>query len=183
MIRINLLDYRKTLKEIRVKKDILYAVILLAFVAGGLFYLDILKKDEISRLNVTFKKKGEELEALKKKVEKVAEFEKKEARLNDILKIIKVLKGKQLGTAKILDDINTRLPNEVWLQSIIEKDKRVSVMGYSFSNTGIASFMKNLEGGIYFKNIELVSSEQSEISGVKVKIFTLKLDFNIPERI
>lgn len=50
--------------------------------------------------------------------------------------------------------------------------------GFSLTNIGIATFMKNIESSGYFKNVELIQAKQRVVEKRKVKEFTIKVEMN-----
>ena len=119
------------------------------------------------------------LKKINKVVQKVDEAKAKNDRTKEILKNIRFLKTNQKNPSQLLDNINVRTPSEVWLEKFMETDKMVILEGLSFTDPGIAVFMKQLENlSKYFNNIELVQSRQVIMENEKVRKFTIKCYFN-----
>lgn len=182
MIHINLIEYREIKKKILIQQQLVASGGLLALSVFIMMCLTSLQNGRIGALQHTISIKQNELNKLKAQVRKVKEFENRQIRLKEMLKVIKSLKNRQRGTSRILDEINIQVPGEIWLISISEKNNIFDIAGYSFSNVGIASFMKNLEKSIYFKNVELIGSEQNNVGGKKIKKFTIKCNVNMPKK-
>ncbi len=69
----------------------------------------------------------------------------------------------------IMDELASRIsPDSEWLTSVTEKDNSLRVKGVAVNNPAIAQFMKRLEESPYIKTVDLISSKQAVISGVKL---------------
>jgi len=74
----------------------------------------------------------------------------------------------------IMDELASRIsPDSEWLTSVTEKDNSLRVKGVAVNNPAIAQFMKRLEESPYIKTVDLISSKQAVISGVKLMGFVL----------
>jgi type IV pilus assembly protein PilN len=173
MIKINLLDYRKIKRKEGIQKGILFSLLLLVLSLGGIGVLSYQQRSEIVRINGEIKKVEDKLNDIKKVVDTVKEFEEKKKRLEHIINVISGLRANQTNPASIMDDINMSLPNEIWLTSFSEDALMIKLQGFSFSDPGIAVFMKNLERLRYLSNIELQESKQASIQGEKVRNFVI----------
>jgi type IV pilus assembly protein PilN len=74
----------------------------------------------------------------------------------------------------MLDEVNTLVPpKDIQLTKVSEQGSRVSIEGMGRDNIAVALFMKNLELSKYVQSVDLISSKQVDISGVKVNQFSL----------
>src|SRR3990172_4225229 len=156
MIKINLIFDRKAIERGRVKQQLSLAVALMIVTVGLSGYLFYSQNSKIKSVNNNINDK-----------------EKKKKRLEDIIKAIGELKKMQAGPARIFDEINFLIPSDIWLTSVVESGGNIKIDGYSFSDPGIANFMKNLDTSKYFSTVELLEIQQIAIEGEKVKKFTL----------
>ncbi|MBE9546449.1 MAG: PilN domain-containing protein [Proteobacteria bacterium] len=174
MIRINLLPYMEKRKEAGLKRQIIilstaFVVFLLIIVSLHIYTVRGIGKLEKeiegveARLKVLTKITGD--------IEKVKE--NKEV-LKKKLAIIENLEKSRLDPVLFLDDLTTRVPEgRIWLTALSGSGTDLRVEGVARDNTAIADFMKNLEWSQYIRSVDLVSSRQTIISGVKLKEFTL----------
>lgn len=130
-------------------------------------------QDEESQLKI-------ELARLEKVTKEVEELEKKRKLLTDKLRTIATLKAKKTGPVRILDDINLAVPERAWLEGITQKGQVLEIKGVALDNQTIALFMKNLEQGKFVSSVDLVVSSELVKDDVKLKEFTLSLNFKDP---
>jgi len=174
MIRINLLPYREKEKKENLKRQII--VITGSFIFFLLLLVFFQRSISMSITNLEKKVKNSEdrLVVLTKIVGDIEVFKADKNDLEKKLKIIKTLEENRLAPVRMLDELTMLVPaNDLWLEKFSEKGKDLRIEGVARDNTVVARFMKNLELSNYIKSIDLVSSRQTEISGVKLQQFVL----------
>jgi Tfp pilus assembly protein PilN len=178
MIKINLIDYRRLKKVMQVQKELGLYLLLIVAGLGIIGYVWNNKAGEVKAMNSEITVWKGKLTKINEVVQKVDEAKAKNDRTKDILKSIRILKTNQKDPSQLLDEINIRIPSEIWLEKFLETDKMVILEGISFTDPGIATFMKKLENLTkYFSNIELVQSRQVKIENEKVRKFTIQCYF------
>lgn len=174
MIRINLLPYAEKKKEADLKRQVIvvsaaFAVFLLIIVS-----LHVYTVRGIGKLEKEIRGAEDRLRVLTKLTGDVAKVKKDKEILKKKLAVIENLEKSRLDPVLFLDDLTIRVPQgRVWLTALSESGTKLLVEGVASDNTAIANFMKNLEGSLYIKSVDLVSSKQTIISGIKLKGFTL----------
>ncbi len=113
------------------------------------------------------------LKKLQEVTKEVRELEARKKELSDKTSVIAVLKKNKLGPVRILDDLNTALPDRAWLAEIRETGGLMRISGYALDNQTIAAFMKALEVSTYFESVDLGESREVDRNGAKIKEFTL----------
>jgi type IV pilus assembly protein PilN len=179
MIKINLLPVRAAKKKETARQQLsifLLSVIAVLVVALGIYSITLAKisaaKDEIS-------KSEQEIKRLKEKIGEIDNIKKFQAEVKKKLDILKQLRTNKTGPATRLAKLSDAVPEKLWLTKYAESGERVSLAGVAFNEEIIAAFMRNLQASGEFTNVELLVSEQAEMSNMKVKKFdiscTLKL--------
>lgn len=113
-----------------------------------------------------------QLEKLKKQTKVAKDLENKRDLLNQKLAVIARLKKSKLGPVRVLDDLNLSLPDRAWLASVSEANGKVTISGKALDNQTVASFMRKLEDSDYFKNVDLVESNQKYLLSRTGEIFS-----------
>lgn len=180
MIKINLLPIRSSKKKETQRQQ---ALILLASIIGvvlvclavyAFFILSIGSiKDEITNSE-------QELAELQIKIGKIKDLEKLKADVSTKLDVLNQLRREKVGPVNRLMTVSNSVPEKLWLTRYSESGTVVSVSGVAFSEELIAGFMKSLESSADFSDVELIVSEQLEMSGLKLKRFELK--FNLQNK-
>ncbi|HAP67066.1 MAG TPA: hypothetical protein DCQ99_04515, partial [Nitrospinae bacterium] len=145
MIKINLIFDRKAIERGRIKQQMSLAVALMIATVGLSSFLWYSQNDKIKGINTNISNSQAKLNSLNTIINKINDKEKKKNRLEDILKAIGGLEKIRSGPTRVFDEINTLIPSDLWLTSIMESGGNIKIDGYSFSDPGIANFMKSLD--------------------------------------
>jgi len=116
---------------------------------------------------------NEEIKQKKSIVEASAQFEKKFRFLQTQLQTIRTLQNQQLQTDRVLVELASLVPVDVLLANLKVTEKEVSLTATALSESGFATFLKNLKSSPRFENLVLSQVQ----SGVEKQIgitFTLK---------
>lgn len=175
MIRINLIYDRLDAEVRRVKWDFITAGFLLAIVFGLMATHWTINAFLISKLSSENRMLMSKKEEYSKISQKIDDYQKSKKELSLVMDAIIFLLESQKGPTRVIENIGTRLPGEVWLTSIVEKSVGINIEGLSLSDPGVALFMDNLKNGGMFYSIELLGIDHVEMEGEAVKKFTLKL--------
>jgi type IV pilus assembly protein PilN len=153
MIRINLIATTK--KHANNSGGMLELVVLLLLVmlgAGGVFFWYSSMEERINRDNVKVTQEKVTIKHLAKATKVLKQFKNKEKELKRQLKIINKLKKSKQGPVRVLDQINVRIPKQVWLTNVSQKGgQRLLLRGIAENNESVAIFLKRLEDSPYFK--------------------------------
>jgi type IV pilus assembly protein PilN len=173
MIRINLLPYRASKKKETATQQlaIIGVVILCALaIVGGVYYVTL---NKISTTKQEITRSEEELANLKKKVGEIDKLKKLQAEVQRKLDILNQLRKEKTGPATRLARMSDIVPDKMWLTRYQESGLKVSISGLAYNEELIAEFMRSIQASDEFGDVELLVSEQQEISGVKLKKFDI----------
>lgn len=174
MIRINLLPYREREKKEDITRQIVIIVITLAvflLVIGSLqLYLSI----SVSNLEKNIKLQEERLVDLTKTIGDIEQYKLNKSTLERKLAIINNLEENRLAPVMMLDELSMLIPvKDVWLDKIAEKGSEITLEGMARNNIEVAHFMKNLSGANFVKTVDLLSTREREVSGMKLQQFVI----------
>ena len=184
MIRINLLksenkDIRETvvsagLSEGEGKKgpNVGNLVFLLLVIGLGLFYF--LQQKAFNRENTLLTKARQEKSQLQYVEAKLEEQRKARESLDKKITLIESLNAQRDMAPRLMDELNRRLPEWVWLNDVTYDDKGIQIKGRALSNNLIADYIGNLEASPQIMNVNLVSSTQRTAQGDQYLEFSLR---------
>ncbi|TLY42412.1 MAG: hypothetical protein E6K59_08345 [Nitrospirae bacterium] len=180
MIKINLLPVKRAAKKAKVPVDtamfqlVVGLGIVLVFV-GACGYRWQMLVDEVALKTQIKESKTKELDALKKKVQEVEDYEKNKRLLEDKNRIIEQLRKNQGGPVRLLDYLSQSLdPLKIWLTSV-DGDAQVAINGKALTNDDIVQFIRNLQQSGYFTDVMLEESRQAPEEGLIIYQFRLKM--------
>lgn len=184
MIRINLLkpenkDIRETVvaaglsEEGGKKSPNLGNLVFLVLVIGlGLFYF--FQQKAFTRENTLLTKARQEKSQLQYVEAKLEEQRKARESLDKKINLIESLNAKRDLAPRLMDELNRRLPEWVWLSELTYDDKGIQIKGRALSNNLIADYIGNLEASPQLMNVNLVSSTQRTTQGDQYLEFSLR---------
>jgi len=180
VIKINLLPVKRAAKKAKVPVDtamfqlVVGLGIVLVFV-GACGYRWQMLVDEVALKTQIKESKTKELDALKKKVQEVEDYEKNKRLLEDKNRIIEQLRKNQGGPVRLLDYLSQSLdPLKIWLTSV-DGDAQVAINGKALTNDDIVQFIRNLQQSGFFTDVMLEESRQAPEEGLIIYQFRLKM--------
>jgi len=177
MIKINLLPSKKKppKKVTDLQKQVVYAVLILAGVVGGLGYYWKYQSDTIAdleRQKVAADNRLKEQDNMLKEVKNVeAEREKYQEKIN----VVQQLKKNQAGPVRLLDEVSKALPVGVNITILTESNNNVSIEGQAFGNNEVVQFIDNLKASPLLTSVNLLETSQLKVEGIDV--YKYKLQF------
>lgn len=177
MVRINLLppeervDRNKAAWD-RIRDNIHYLVVLTAVLSFAIF-------GSIQELSLrSVQSEIEELEAesnaIWPQLAKVQKLQAEKQELTRRLNLICSLDRGRLLRVRMLDGVNRRVPEYMWLTSLVESGGRsLTLEGVTFSNLVVAEFMNRLDSSVLFSNVDLDVAQRGSIEAQHVVQFTL----------
>ncbi len=174
MIRINLLPYQeKAKKETQTKQIVIIAGCFILFLLIiGMVHLWITAS--VRSLDKDVKEKDEKILVLNKLIGEVDQIKNEKKILEKKLGVIGNLEKNRSYPVRLLADVASQVPTkDVWLDKLSQTGLSMQVEGKARDNFAVVQFIKNMEGSMYIQSVELVSSKQLELSGIKLQHFVL----------
>ena len=173
MTRINLLPVRAAKKKETVNQQV--AILLLSTIGVAVLLLAVygmtLAKVKTTEQEIT--NSQQEINSLKKKIGEIDNLKKLQAEVKKKLDVLNQLRREKSGPSSRMAILSDVVPEKLWLTRYTEAGAKVSISGIAFNEELIATFMRNLQASEEFGAVELLVSEQADISGTKVKKFDL----------
>ncbi len=176
MIKINLLQVRKEKKRIGVRREMIIAIfsIFLLAVCLGLVWWKLNNDMEETKTKISDTKK--EITYYKSLTTEVNKAKEAQKILQDKLNVIEALRKAKATPAKVLDELSIDKPEKVYFESVKKDGSKLGIEGVALDDETVATFMTNLRRSKMFKNVDLIVSEQTEQSKIKLKKFILSCE-------
>ena len=179
MIKINLLLARKEKKKVGIRREliILLGSLIFLFLVLGFFHWRTYqeKEEALARIAQT-KSEIAHFKSLTTEVTKAREAQKV---LQEKLNVIHALRKEKSSPARVLDQLSTLKPEKIQLESLKKEGVKLGIEGIALDDETVANFMTNLRKSKLFRSVDLIVSEQSEQSRVKLKKFTLLCEISL----
>jgi type IV pilus assembly protein PilN len=174
MIKINLLPYREEKKKAGTKRQVVIGLLSLGVFLLTLISLHIHLVMSVDTLETEVESARIKLDALTKVTGNLEKFKADKAILEKKIGVIEDLEKNRSYPVHIMDELASRIsPQREWLTSFAQKDNNLRVEGVAVNNQALAQFMKRLEDSPYIHTVDLISSKQTILSGVKLMGFVL----------
>ncbi len=175
MIRINLLPYRAARKKENIRKQVSIFCLFILLLMTSLAYYTWLLDKKIDRLNLQITNINHDIKRYKAKADKVTKIEKQLADLKKKIKVINTLESQRKAPMMLLDGMTTLIvKNRMWISSLSEKGRQLTLKGLAFDNKTVADFMTNLEKSPLFKRVDLKNLQMKKLKGdINMKSFEI----------
>lgn len=176
MIKINLLYRSVEEKEKKANVVRQFAVVFLSLFIFVVILASVhlYVAHSIGNLETDIAAKEARLVVLKKIIGEIDDIRAEKRVLEKKLAVINRLEEDRLYPVRLLDEVNTLVPpKDIQLTKVSEQGPLLSIEGVGRDNIAVALFMKNLELSKYIQSVDLISSKQVDMSGVKVNQFSL----------
>ena len=173
MIKINLLLKKKKGMKTGLRKEYVVTIGALLLLGVLLAFLQWNMTTERANTARQIAQTKQEIERYKVQIEEAKKARDEHKILLEKLQVINTLKKEKSSSPRVLDEISIQKPEKIHLESIKKDGAKVSIEGIALDDETVANFMTNLRNSKLFKTVDLVVSEQSEVSKIKLKRFML----------
>lgn len=155
MVRINLLPVRVSKKKEAGKQQlVIFAVLLLAGLAGNYLW-QASRASELKTRQAKLARTKDDIAQLERIIGEVRDIKAQQQALQQKLDVLERLKAGRSGPVRVLDEIATITPRQLWLSKMSEKGGAVTLVGSAISIDDVSTFMTALRGSKYFSKVEL----------------------------
>jgi type IV pilus assembly protein PilN len=155
MVRINLLPVRVSKKKEAGRQQLaLFAVLLLAGLVGNYLWQSSRAADLTAR-NQKLARTRDDIAQLERIIGEVRNIKEQQQALQQKLDVLDRLKAGRTGPVRMLDELATITPKQLWLTKMDEKGGAVTFTGNAPSIDEVSAFMTALKTSKYFSKVEL----------------------------
>ena len=183
MIRINLLAKKASKKKTGAIQHLAIGAAAIVVLAVGLGWVWVDQSGKLATLRSQIAAQEAEKVRLKNVNEEKVRFEKEKGELERKLDIITKLQKERIVPVHLLDELTRVIDvgTPVWITNYAYTAGGVAIDGYSLSNEALRPMVDNLEKSPYYKDVELLFSERSELQGREVFRFSIKAGVEQPD--
>ncbi len=147
-------------KEILIKVVSMLSLVVVLFIYEK-FSLSA-KKDELKRLQRQVNSVQAEVAKFGKVSEVVAKVTKEKRAIEEQINIIRGLSKTRLTQVKVLDAIQSLMPDRTWLRGVSLKGTEVKLEGFSLTSDGIPLLIRALDESVFFDEIDVETAAQEQ---------------------
>ncbi len=155
MAHINLLPWREELRQER-KKEFFTVIGGVGIVAAGLvlvahIYVGMLIDAQEGRNSIL----KQEIKLVEDRIKEISELEKKKEQLVARMRVIEQLQSNRPEVVHLFDEIARTVPEGLYIVSLNQKGRTVTIKGLAQSNARVSAFMRSLEASPWFSEPKL----------------------------
>lgn len=180
MIRINLLPVRAAKKKETALQQLFLMAAAVFLVLVVVVSLWLVKLGQISSTKDDITAANNKINELKARIGKLDQIKKLKDEVKKKLDVLTILRKNKTGPAARLATLSDVMPDRLWLEKYKENAGQVTSSGLALDEELIAQYIRALEASPEYQGVELVVSEQKDISGTKLKRFDLSYRIEAP---
>ena len=155
MVRINLLPVRVSKKKEAGRQQlVLFAVVLVAGLLANYFWAAS-RAGDLKTREAKLARTREDIAQLERIIGEVKNIKDAQQELQKKLDVLVKLKQGRTGPVRMLGELATVTPRQLWLSKLDEKNGAVSFSGAAVSIDDVSEFMSKLKQSKYFTKVEL----------------------------
>jgi type IV pilus assembly protein PilN len=181
MIRINLLPHREIKRKERRQQFYVLSGLMIVLGLAIAFVVHTVIAGYIERQerkNQIFKTEIAKLD------KEIAEIKRLREQIDALLarkQVIESLQSDRSQTVHLLNEMVKQMPEGIYLKSVKQAAKRVTLVGYAQSNARVSHLMRALEDSPYLARPQLVEIKAATVDGRRVGEFTLNVTIEQPK--
>lgn len=195
MIEINLLpeSMRKKRRGLRLPRELVLPVGFLGGIILIMLGVTIIQKVTLASLEKRMEVVRAESLQYSKELEQIKEYEGLKGQLQRRAEMVTTLDGERKLWVQILEDLDLRLPDYVWLTLVDASQARQGppqeeaqivspkavIHGYAFTLSGVATFLERLKDSPFIKGVGFSYFKIEELEGHR-NIYSFELEGSIP---
>ena len=180
MIRINLLPHREEKRKAK-RQQFFVLVGLISILAGLIVFLGytviggyVSSQEE---RNAFLKK---EIAVLDKQLEEIKRLKEQTQSMLARKQIIESLQADRAEAVHLLNELVKQMPEGVYIKSLKQDGRKISMVGYTQSNARVSTLMRNLEASPWLEKPELVEIKAVTLDRKRVNEFALSAHLKRP---
>ena len=173
MIRVNLIPHRAEFRQQQIIEYIIVFTATVLLAIGIVVLVDVAYTSSLSDLK---SEKSSLVAQNRLLIKKIGELRNLDALRKDVegkLAIVDELQAGRFRSLTTLDSIAQAIPQNIWLESLNDKEGMISLTGLGESSQALANFMRSLQASDWFVDVSLVNDLEVLVEDQKVRSFSL----------
>ncbi len=161
MANINLLPWRDEMRQEKKKEffTVLVGVAILGALCNFLWIQTV--NQSIDSQNSRNSRLDTEIKSLDDKVKEIQTLKKEKEELLARMQVIQDLQGTRPVIVRYFDELVRAVPDGIYLRSVKRTGNTISIEGVGESTNRVSSFMRNLDGSVWFDKPNLDSVDRT----------------------
>ena len=175
MVRINLLPVRVSKKKEAGKQQLVLFAVLLAVGVVGNYLWSSTRASDLKEREAKVARTREDISKLERIIGEVKNLKDQQAELQKKLDVLEKLKAGRTGPVRMLDELASITPRQLWLTKLEEKAGAMVFNGSAVSIDDISEFMTKLKQSRFFSGVELKKTTAAAASKGAERLVTFEI--------
>lgn len=155
MTRINLLPWRQMARKEKQREFFSIGIGAIILMGAIILYVHLHMASRIADQNIRNEFMESEIERVDNQIKEIKGLEAERDRLLARMKVIQQLQASRSRIVHIIDELEKRLPESVYLTVTKQANGELLLQGVAPSNASVSNFMRNLEASDWFESPRL----------------------------
>ncbi len=147
-------------KEVIIKVGTMFSLVIILFIYENMSVSS--KKDELKQINKELATLNQKISKFGKVSEVVQKVTSKKKEIEGQIEQIRLLSQARLTQLKVLDALQSLMPDKTWLKGIVLEGTDLTLIGYSLNSDGIPLLIRALDESVFFKEIDVKTAAQEK---------------------
>lgn len=175
MIRINLLPHRQIKRAERQRQFTLMAFATLVLGAAVVFMGQTYISSQIDAQASRNTRLEKAIADLDKQIAEIKELKNQIRSVLDRKQVVENLQTNRSQAVVVLDELSRQLPEGLYLKSIKQQGKLITIEGVADTNARIATLVRNLSSSNWLESPGLIEIKSSVVNSIKQNNFTMNV--------
>lgn len=185
MPRINLLPWRAEQRKQKQKEFLTQLGVVAALGAATIFGGHVYLGQQASQQEARNARLDREIKKVDERLKEIKELEVIKKALVDRMEVIQKLQESRPEVVHLFDDLNSTLPEGLFLTKIEQEGTKLTIEGKSESNARVSTYMRNLEKSKWLDDARLLYIEAKKPKGEEkrrnIRSFSVTINQVTPE--
>lgn len=115
-----------------------------------------------------------ETDALKPQLNQIESLTTEKNKITKQIDVFKDLSRKRYSSVKLLDSIQTLIPEKAWIVKLNIRENTINLEGRAVDDLVVSTFMQNIEESAFFSNVTWIDSKEVNEPQGLVKQFSIR---------
>jgi type IV pilus assembly protein PilN len=174
MAHINLLPWREELRAQKQKEFVTTTAVSAVMAVVLVFAAHMYVNGNIEHQNQRNNFIQAEIDILNQRIERIEELESMKQGLLARMNVIQDLQSSRPESVHLMDELVRSLPDGVFLNTLRQRNKNLTMEGIAQSNARVSDYMRNIDTSEWFSNPHLDLIKTTESNRRRIANFTLR---------
>ena len=180
MAHINLLPWREELRLEKTRQFASITILSLLLTGACIFVVHFIFNGQINHQNFRNTMLEEEIKTLDSALSQISELEETKAQLLARMDIIQSLQQRRPQIVHLFDDFVRTVPEGIYLTTIEQEGKKLTIKGVAESNGRVSAYMRNIDASAWMSTPKLKVIENRK-GTLRSSDFTLTTSQTFPD--